>query len=58
MGSFLVALMILLIIVGPFITIWSLNTLFALGIAYTWKTWIATIVLSSFFAAGRTRGKD
>lgn len=38
----LIALLILvLVIVGPFITIWSLNTLFGLGIAYTVWTWLA-----------------
>ena len=32
-------------IVGPFITIWCLNTLFTLGIAYTFKTWLAMLGL-------------
>lgn len=26
---------------APFILIWALNTLFGLGIAYTFKTWLA-----------------
>jgi hypothetical protein len=35
---------ILLLIFGPFVTIWSLNTLFpALAIPYTFSTWIAVI---------------
>jgi len=42
-------LLLLLIIVGPFITIWSLNTLFGLGIAYTFWTWLAMMCLGLFF---------
>jgi hypothetical protein len=42
----LVALLILLILVGPLVTIWSLNTLFNLDIAYTIWTWLATAWLS------------
>lgn len=38
---FVFLLLISLIIVGPLITIWSLNTLFGLGIAYTFWTWLA-----------------
>jgi hypothetical protein len=43
---FLIIVAIFLIIVGPLITIWSLNTLFGLGIAYTFWTWLATAWLS------------
>jgi hypothetical protein len=43
-GLFLLA--VTLIVFGPLITIWSLNTLFGLGIAYTFWTWLATIWLS------------
>jgi hypothetical protein len=42
----LAVLLILLIVFGPLITIWSLNTLFNLGIAYTIWTWLATAWLS------------
>jgi hypothetical protein len=44
----LVLLIIGLIVVGPFITIWALNTLFpALVIPYTFETWLATVILGS-----------
>jgi hypothetical protein len=44
----LVLLIIVLVIAGPFITIWSLNTLFpALAIEYTFQTWLAAIILGS-----------
>lgn len=38
----LLAFIVLMIVFGPFVTMWSLNTLFGLGIAYTFKTWLAT----------------
>lgn len=42
----LFVIVILAIIFGPFITIWSLNTLFpVLAIPYTLETWVATIAL-------------
>jgi hypothetical protein len=42
----LVIVAILLLIFGPFVTIWSLNTLFpALAIPYTFSTWLAVIWL-------------
>lgn len=44
-GLLIVAL-IALIIVGPFVTIWSLNTLFSLAIEYTVWTWLAIVWLS------------
>jgi tryptophan-rich sensory protein len=45
------AVVIFLIIVGPLITIWSLNTLFpVLAIPYNIWTWLATVFL---FAAIR-----
>jgi hypothetical protein len=33
----------------PFAVIWALNTLFAMGIAYTFWNWLAMIVLTAFF---------
>lgn len=39
-----------IIIFGPFLLIWSLNTLFpSLAIPFTFETWIATFVLSGSF---------
>lgn len=40
------ALIILLVIIGPLLTIWALNTLFpVLAIGYTLETWAAVILL-------------
>lgn len=40
---------IALILFGPFITVWGLNTLFHLGIPYTVETYFAVIAISLFF---------
>ena len=45
----------LLIIAGPLLMIWSLNTLFALGIAYTWQTWVAALLIFGTLSAGRSK---
>jgi len=39
----IVVFIVLLVLIGPFVTIWSLNTLFGLGIAYNLWTWLAMI---------------
>jgi hypothetical protein len=53
MGSFMkvggiVALILFLILVGPLLTIWALNTLFpVLAIPYTVWTWFAVVILAA-----------
>lgn len=43
-----ITLLLLAIIVGPLLGIWSLNTLFPiLAIPYTWQTWLAFLLLFS-----------
>ena len=43
----LVVLAIGLLILGPILAIWSLNTLFpALAIPYTLETWVAAVILT------------
>jgi len=45
----IIALVVLLVIFGPFFTIWALNTLFPiLAIPYTFETWCAAILLGLF----------
>jgi len=36
-----------IIVFVPIAVIWALNTLFLLGIAFTFKTWLATLLLLS-----------
>ena len=52
----LIALLVVLFVFGPLITIWSLNTLFpVLAIPYTWETWAATVVLGGVFKTTITK---
>jgi hypothetical protein len=48
--SLLLILLVVLVIVGPIVAIWSLNTLFpVLAIPYTIETWLATAVIAQIF---------
>jgi hypothetical protein len=47
-GGF-VLLIIALVIFWPFVIIWALNTVFSLGIAYTFSTWLAMLVITATF---------
>ena len=43
------ALIIALVVIGPVLTIWALNTLFpVLAIPYTISTWFAVVILGTF----------
>jgi len=45
-----IVIIIALVVLGPFFTIWSLNTLFpVLAIPYTLDTWVAVIILGGVF---------
>lgn len=49
------AVVIALLIIGPFLVIWSANTLFpALAIPYGLETWCAVILLGAFLRANVT----
>jgi hypothetical protein len=37
--------------VGPLVTLWMLNTLFALALPFTFKTWLAALVFNLLVAA-------
>ena len=46
------ALVVLLLAVGPWLVIWSLNTIFpVLAIQFNIWTWLAVIILGTFFRA-------
>ena len=42
----IIVLCLILLACVPLLLIWSLNTLFGLGVAYSFKTWLATLVLA------------
>jgi len=44
-----------LAILSPIGGIWSLNTLFGLGIPYTFQTWAAALFLIGVFSNGATK---
>lgn len=44
-----VTLIVAIIIFAPLVIIWALNTLFGLGIEYTFWTWLAALILTSSF---------
>jgi hypothetical protein len=55
---FWLILLVALVILGPFITIWTLNTLFpALAIPYTLETWLAALFLGGLITTNVTNKK-
>ena len=44
------ALIVALVVFGPWLGVWALNTLFpSLAIPYTFDTWLAAILIKGFF---------
>lgn len=41
----IVLAIIVLVLAGPLLVIWMLNTLFGLGLTYTAETWLAALLL-------------
>jgi len=47
-----VALIVLIMAIGPWLVIWALNTMFpVLAIEFTFWTWCAVVILGTFFRA-------
>jgi hypothetical protein len=47
-----IALVVVIMAIGPWLVIWSLNTLFpVLAIEFTFWTWCAVVVMGTFFRA-------
>jgi len=57
MIAFVIVVVVLGLWLGPLALIWSLNTLFALGIAYTFKTWAAALILGGMLTTSASRNK-
>lgn len=53
----LIVLAVCFVALFPFIVIWSLNTLFNLGLLYTWQTWLASLILTSVVSGSIVRKK-
>ena len=55
----MLALTVLIILLGPVLLIWSLNTLFpVLNIPVTLDTWLAVVILSGLFKTTIKFNKD
>lgn len=55
----LLAFIVVLLAIGPLLTIWALNTLFpVLAIEYNLSTWAAVILLGLFVRTPNYRNKD
>lgn len=55
----IIFLIIVVVVIGPLVTIWALNTLFpSLAIAYTLETWVAVVLLGAFLRANVSIKKD
>lgn len=52
-----IVLIVLIVWLLPLATIWALNTLFPLSIAYTLKTWAAALLLSAAVGGSSVRSK-
>ena len=47
-----IAVVLVLLAIGPWLVIWSLNTLFpVLAIEFTFWTWCAVVIMGTFFRA-------
>lgn len=53
----LLLMVICFVLLFPFAVVWSLNTLFAVGLSYTWQTWLASFILTSVVSGSIVRGK-
>jgi hypothetical protein len=51
-------LLALLIVCAPLAVVWALNTLFSLGLAYSWREWLAVVVLLGAFSTLYGRGAN
>lgn len=45
MVGLIVVLIVALVVFMPLAVVWALNTLFGLAIAYTFKTWLAALII-------------
>jgi len=56
---FAIIVLVVVIAIGPIVTIWAVNTLFpTVAIPYTIETWVAVVILGAFFRANVSIKKD
>ena len=54
----ILVIVVLVIVAGPIFTIMSLNTLFGMSIALTWKTWLSAAWLAGLVVASASNRKS
>lgn len=54
---FLGLIVVCFVLLFPFAVVWSLNTLFAVGLSYTWQTWLASFILTAVVSGSIVRQK-
>ena len=53
-----IAFIIFLVVIGPILTIWALNTLFpVLAIPFTFETWLAVVIIGGVLKSRVTTSK-
>lgn len=59
LGFFILLFLLALffIVVGPFIQIWAVNTLFKISIEYSWLNWVCVMILNSSLNAVSYKGR-
>lgn len=57
MKNVMLVTLLFAIVLVPFAHIWALNTLFDLGILYTWQTWLAMFIVNLFFYSTTQGGR-
>lgn len=59
LGFFLILLLAALffIVIGPFIQIWAVNTLFKASVEYSFLNWFCVMILNSSVSAFSYKGK-
>jgi len=46
------------IVVGPFVQIWAVNTLFKTSVEYSWLNWFCVMILNSSIGASSYKSKQ
>ena len=49
---------LIFIVIGPFIQIWAVNTLFKTTVEYSWLNWFCVMILNSSVSAVSYKGRS
>jgi hypothetical protein len=57
-GALVFVVLFLLVFIGPALLIWSINTLFGLAIAMTFKNWFAALLIMCLLRGNSSSSKS